>query len=92
MGPIPDTQACGTVGGLTSSALLLSRTYFPSRSTSSTVTRPLADACWLMRVRAMAPPATLDASLSVSLGRRRLAGELVALCWAAREWTAAPEE
>lgn len=60
---------------LTSSDLLLILTYFPSRSTSSTVTRPLAEACWVMRVRAMAPPVKLEASLSVSLGRRLLAGE-----------------
>lgn len=70
---------------LTSSALLLSLMYFPSRSTSSTVTRPLAEACWVMRVRATAPPAKLEASLSVSLGRRLLAGVLWALRWIDRE-------
>lgn len=70
---------------LTSSALLLSLMYLPSRSTSSTVTRPLAEACWVMRVRATAPPAKLEASLSVSLGRRLLAGVLWALRWIDRE-------
>ncbi|TNN53208.1 hypothetical protein EYF80_036569 [Liparis tanakae] len=45
------------------------------KSTSSTVSRPLAEACWAMRVRATAPPAMLEASLSVSLGRSLLAGE-----------------
>lgn len=69
---------------LTSSALLLSLTYFPSRSTSSTVTRPLAEACWVMRVRVRAPPPKLEASLSTSLGRRLLAGELWALLWTER--------
>lgn len=63
------------IQSLTSSALLLSLTYLPSRSTSSTVHRPLAEACWVMRVRATDPPVKLEASLSVSLGRRLLTGE-----------------
>lgn len=38
-----------------------------------------------MRVRETAPPAKLEASLSVSLGRRLLAGEFWALWWIDRE-------
>ena len=53
--------------------MLLRRTNLPSRSTSSTVTRPLAEACWAMRVRVTVPPITLDASLSVSFILRFLA-------------------
>lgn len=44
----------------------------PSRSTSSTVTRPLAEACWLMRALVTAPPCRLEVSLSLSLRRRFL--------------------
>lgn len=57
---------------LTSSLLLPRRTNLPSRSTSSTVTRPLAEACWLMRALVMAPPCRLEVSLSLSLRRRFL--------------------
>lgn len=57
---------------LTSSALLLRRTNLPSRSTSSTVMRPLAEACWLMRVLVTVPPTMLEVSLSLSLRRRFL--------------------
>lgn len=46
----------------------------------------------MMRVRAKAPPAKLDASLSVSLWRRLFAGELRALPWSEREWTTEVEE
>ena len=58
-------------------------------STSSTVTRPLAEACWVTRVLTAGPPAKLDASLSVSLARRRLAEELWALQCTVRERAAA---
>lgn len=87
-----------TAGELTWSALLLRRTYLPSRSTSSTVTRPLAEACWAMRVRVTVPPITLDASLSVSFRRRFLAlalpEELRLLLWTMRvcAWEPEPEE
>lgn len=57
---------------VTSSALLLSRMNLPSRSTSSTVMRPLAEACWLMRVLLTVPPTMLEVSLSLSLRRRFL--------------------
>lgn len=60
------------IGSFTSSALLLRRTNLPSRSTSSTVMRPLAEACWLMRVLVTLPPAMLEVSLSLSLRRRFL--------------------
>ena len=60
------------MGSGTSSALLPRRMNLPSRSTSSTVMRPLAEACWLRRVLVTAPPAMLDVSLSLSLRRRFL--------------------
>lgn len=75
---------------ITSSDLLLRRMNLPSRSTSSTVTRPLAEACWLMRVLVTVPPATLEVSLSLSFRRRFLVlptPEELRLLEAVAEWS-----
>lgn len=69
----PQTKCKGfKYGSFTSSDLLLRRTNLPSRSTSSTVMRPLAEACWLIRVLVTVPPTMLEVSLSLSLRRRFL--------------------
>lgn len=47
----------------------------PSRSISSTVMRPLAEACWLIRVFVTVAPTVLEVSLSLSLRRRFLLPE-----------------
>lgn len=67
----------------TSSALLLRRTNLPSRSISSTVMRPLAEACWLIRVFVRVAPTVLEVSLSLSLRRRFLLPEELRLLEAA---------